>query len=208
MISCAACPELLGEPRRVRRQLPISFPQEPSRPPMPPSLRPCDRKLVAVTLLDSAFTKRHTQSRACPVRNVGVTNHESSPLTLFFSCASALLRYNGALATPLQSIVCALFAIQWGVGVRAGTAVPACRGRTARLQRIGEKAAARLTASRIGRRIARRMGGCRALTPCCCVAGFFPGWLACEHVPKEHAGAGGYQPVGQGLLGSLLKCRA
>src|SRR5690349_2664271 len=114
------CVSFCTEPRSVRRQLPISFPQGPSRPPMRSILRHCDRKLVAVTLLDSAFTKRHTQSRACPVRNVGVTNHESSPLTLFFSCASALLGHNGALATPLQSIVCALFAIQWGVGARAG----------------------------------------------------------------------------------------
>jgi hypothetical protein len=146
-----------GRPRSVR-QLPISFPQGPSRPRMRPILRPCDRKPVAVTLLDSAFTKRHTRnsfrmciyencrgvpsffpfwnspnkvplssalgaarcggsyhphhSRACPVRNVGVTNLVSSPLTLFFSCASALLRHNGALATPLQSIVCALFPVE------------------------------------------------------------------------------------------------
>src|SRR5689334_13520469 len=114
------------EPRSVRPQLPFSFPQGPSRPPIRPILLHRDRKLVAVTLLDSAFTKRQTQSRACPVRNVGVTNHESSPLTLFFSCACALLRHNGTLATPLQSVVCALFAIQWGVGGRAGTAVPAC----------------------------------------------------------------------------------
>jgi hypothetical protein len=57
-----SCVSSCTEPRSVRRQLPISFPQRPSRPPRRPILRHCDRKLVVVTLLDSAFTKRHTRN--------------------------------------------------------------------------------------------------------------------------------------------------
>src|SRR5690242_7169763 len=51
-----------------------------------------------------------------PNRNTNFSANQSRPLTLFFSYSSALFRHNGSLVTPLQSVVCALFAIQWGVG--------------------------------------------------------------------------------------------
>lgn len=43
---------------------------------------------------------------------------EKLHLTSFVSLSSALLGRNGALASPLQSIVSALFPIQWGEGHR------------------------------------------------------------------------------------------
>src|SRR5262249_23072273 len=52
-----------------------------------------------------------------------------------------------------------------------------------------------LTAWRIGRRIARRMGGCCAPTAGCYAAGFRPSWFACEHFAKQHAGAPGEREV-------------
>ena len=91
---------------------------------------------------------------------------------------------------------------------------------------------ARLTARRIGLRIARRNGGCCAHIAGCCGPEFLPGWFACEDFAKERGGragtirdaasgrewtpigrwaftegAGGYQPVGARLHGSLLQCR-
>src|SRR5579864_1561923 len=65
------CVSSCTEPRIVRRQLPISSPLGPSRPPRHPILRHGDRKLVVVTLLDSAFTKRHTRNsfRMCIYEN-------------------------------------------------------------------------------------------------------------------------------------------
>src|SRR5690242_13288445 len=66
-----SCVSSCTEPRSVRRQPPISLPQGPSGPPRRPTLRPRDRKLVAVTLLHSAFTKRHTRNffRMCIYEN-------------------------------------------------------------------------------------------------------------------------------------------
>ncbi len=58
----SSCVSSCTQPRSVRRQLPFSFPLGPSRPPMRPILRHGDRKPVAVTTLDSAFTKRHTRN--------------------------------------------------------------------------------------------------------------------------------------------------
>src|SRR6266478_2619429 len=46
---------------------------------------------------------------------------------------------------------------------------------------LGEKAAARLTTSRIGRRIARLTGGCRAPTSCSCAACILLYLFACQH---------------------------
>src|SRR5260370_27834339 len=64
------------------------------------------------------------------------------------------------------------------------------------------------TSREIRRRIARQIGGCRARTTCCCVAGTLLCWYDCRHWTKERAGAGGYQKIGPRLSGGLFERRS
>jgi hypothetical protein len=136
-----SCVSSCTEPRSVRRQLPISLPQGPSRPPMPPILRHGDRKRVAVTLLDSAFTKRHTRNsfrmsiyencRGVPSFFLAQSRREG----LFRNSPLITLSAQASRHSPLFPVSCRLLVLSSGEGLTRVSslecAVPRFRGLSA-----------------------------------------------------------------------------
>src|SRR5258708_23670137 len=57
-------------------------------------------------------------------------------------------------------------------------------------------------AHRVRRRIARRLGGCRAPTSCCCTSATLICWYDCRPSPTDHAAPAGYQHIAPLFPGS------